>query len=312
MAKRKKKRKSRSRSITSSSPSIPNTTTAPENPNLVDLPNLTSTLLAGAISALTSFAIAKWLPEYLETPGFFFTFGFCLLAVTYLARNRIPRRPRIYSMTAIAGATLFALIWGIGAVPSSDERRVAQYFSDICSDPMWGTEPVLCMDRSREFASEHVSDYFTTWGTVTRPTRGEVVSLDTLSQGSDLYSGGPVTTIGEVVGMQSLGGNELVIQVRPATREALSNVSWRTFQQTLGPENYMTELFPEPRPTAEKTANSLVYINVTVRPFFSIKPGQLLIIQGIAVATGRILQPASQHVVPMTYIRARAIERSGP
>ena len=68
-------------------------------------------------------------------------------------------------------------------------------------------------------------------------------------------------------------------------------------------------LISPPNPTDDGLpADYMVYLNVATRNFFTAKPGELVVFNGIPVAHGLILQVRSGRSIPTTYVRGHSVE----
>jgi hypothetical protein len=209
----------------------------------------------------------------------------------------------------VGASALIAVATG----PSEEAKLVDSYFA-VCGDPLWGTRPVNCMEQSRDVLTREFDDFAPDeWHGFDAGTGAEAVNLKELSMGGPKFDGLVVSSVGQVVATQEVGGQEVVVQLRTPTRKALKLLTQDPglMGTVEAPSTYLasdasaSELRGGP-------AQSLVYLNVAVRPFFSLERDELVIFNGLPIATGSVLQPATGREIPLTYVRGSSVEHLCP
>ncbi|MCB0907917.1 MAG: hypothetical protein KDB63_12470 [Nocardioidaceae bacterium] len=211
----------------------------------------------------------------------------------------------VFGTLVVASQAVFFVV----SRPSTQERLVADYLN-VCSDPMWGSQPVNCYSESRKFMLDHFRVYGPDrWNAFGSFSDDEAVNLGTLSRGGPLLNGNEVVSVGQVVDEQELGGLEIVIQLRAPTSAALSRLPPDLgLMRTDYARQVLTAHDSSESSKPGAPADSLVYLNVSARPFFAVEPGELIIFKGLPIATGYVIQPHTGRLIPMTYVRGASVE----
>lgn len=176
---------------------------------------------------------------------------------------------------AIAVCVVSSSLVVLWLVRPSDARARAETYMGVCHDEMWATERVTCFDSATEAMTNSPTLYFPEegWNTfdTTKNVEG-VAPLEELGLGGPWLASGTVRSVGEVVAVQRFTPNELVVQLRPPTPAAqrLATASdWEAaFPRAV--DRGQVEKYPADE---RKDAITLVYLNVSVRHFFTPAPG---------------------------------------
>jgi len=270
-----------------------------------------SNLVGAALSVVVGVAIV-WLTPLAEAVGPNWQIGasvaFSILAGGWLVWRRHPAWLAQVSITVVAGVVVTGMV-ALQFEPSEVVKSVEAYF-EICTDEMWGTERVDCLEDSKKVMVDHFDDYSPeAFHTYSPEFQSISLTALALAQGGPGFGGTTVRTVGQVVASQPLGDLEQTIQLRPPTAAAMKEIKWKDvasyFPRGTNEEDVIAPLDPS---EDELATDYYVFLNVTTRPFFGVAPGQLVVFDGLPVAHGLVLQVRSGRSLPTTYVRGHAVE----
>lgn len=231
-----------------------------------------------------------------------------LLTVATLVTLKVPRIVKrvVIALVPLLVATLST---ARAFAPSESDLKAEEYFQ-VCSDPLWGTDPVACYTRSQSHMAANFADYVPDdYHSYAPSFDASDITANELAQGGPTLDGTPIRSVGQVVVTQVLGVNEQVIQLRAPTSESLKSFRWSSVRGYFPRESIQESVIVSPNPAeAKRPADSMIYLSVATRNMFSAEPGEFLVFDGIPVAHGVVLQPRTGRRIPLTYVRGHAVE----
>lgn len=302
---------------TSTPPMRDNPRNEPNEPSakLRSSKSASSQLVAASLSVVAGVAIL-WLTPLAEAVGPNWRIGgsvmFAIIVGGFLVWRRHPARSAQVLATVVVGAVVTGVIT-LQFEPSAVVKSVEAYF-EICTDEMWGTERVDCLEESKEVMADNFEDYAPdAFHSYSPEFQAMSVSALALAQGGPGFGGTKIRSVGQVVASQPLGALEQTIQLRPPTAAAMKQFEWKDVASYFPPGTNEEDVIAPLDPSEDEVPTDyFVYLNVATRHFFGVTPGELVVFDGLPIAHGLVLQVRSGRTLPTTYVRGHSIEHLAP
>lgn len=206
-------------------------------------------------------------------------------------------------MVALLGSVLGI---ALARIPTEAEPVVAQYFDDTYTANIWVQQPHM-YDASQDVMVEEFGAFDPRAWHGQGELDADPRSISHLIQLSVMNNGALVETAGMVVGSQHFGNFEAVYQLDPIDSTIAAQVARSAVESGLLSSSAATEVIGQGIEDAEHSYMQ-VRCRATPRPFFSARPGDVLVVRGAPVAYGPVMRQDG-HLNHVVYLACSNVER---